>query len=412
MRPLILRGAKRPRVQTPHVPLEHWLTLALTKGLGPVRIRPDARRLRRRGGGLFKATHSGQLARLDGFGQQGRPPTSPAACGTRGETRATANSTRPTRSASGSSAATTSDYPPLLLDKSTTRRRCCGCGATLQPRDLNAVGVVGSRRPGGVRQGAGRAVRLACLATAGFTVVSGGAYGIDTAAHRGALRADGRADVRSFGKRRGRAVPAGERGAFPPNRRRLRRGRQRTPASAHSRGKENFPRRNRIISGLSPRRARRRVRGAQRRPHHRPAGGRAQPPGLRGAGAGRQPDERRAAHMLLRTGAFLAATLEDISATTSARCRAASAKRAAGLRQAPLFDAARAARPVGDEARAEADAGVGGTTSFRSRRRSSAGHASPDAIIDATDLPASAVQAALMMLSIKGVGEARRGRAI
>ncbi len=59
------------------------------------------------------------------------------------------------------------------------------------PRDQIAVAVVGARRC--TAYGRNQATRIACdLATMGFTVVSGMAYGIDSAAHRGALQADGR----------------------------------------------------------------------------------------------------------------------------------------------------------------------------------------------------------------------------
>jgi len=61
----------------------------------------------------------------------------------------------------------------------------------LLPRDKNAVAVVGSRRT--TRYGQECARRLAYqLAYCGVTVVSGGARGIDTAAHQGALAAKGR----------------------------------------------------------------------------------------------------------------------------------------------------------------------------------------------------------------------------
>ena len=110
-----------------------------------------------------------------------------------------------------------------------------------------AIGVVGSRNA--TPQGLRNAEQFSrALADQGWCIVSGLALGIDAAAHRGALAADG-ATVAVIGTGADRIYPAGnrelalaiaERGAivteFPLG----------TPANA-----ANFPRRNRLIAGLS-----------------------------------------------------------------------------------------------------------------------------------------------------------------
>ena len=117
----------------------------------------------------------------------------------------------------------------------------------LENRDRHSIAVVGTRRP--THYGRRSAELLAGqLARAGMTVTSGLALGIDTAAHQGALRAQGRTVAVLGGaldclyppSNAGLAGDIAERGAvlseFPFGRR---------P------DKTTFPMRNRIVSGLS-----------------------------------------------------------------------------------------------------------------------------------------------------------------
>jgi len=118
---------------------------------------------------------------------------------------------------------------------------------SLRPVDDHALGMVGSRKA--THYGLSTADRLAYqLAQSGFTIVSGLARGIDTAAHQGALKAQGRT-LAVLGAAIDRLYPSenaeladaiAQNGAviseYPLGR---------------SADRQTFPYRNRIISGLS-----------------------------------------------------------------------------------------------------------------------------------------------------------------
>ncbi|MFC1854032.1 DNA-processing protein DprA [candidate division CSSED10-310 bacterium] len=126
--------------------------------------------------------------------------------------------------------------PPVLYAK-----------GTLLPADINAIALVGTRRP--TSYGISVAEHLALeLSKRGFTIVSGLARGIDQAAHRAALSAAGRT-IAVLGSGFGNIYPRhSDRlcqdiaangvllSEFP------------TTQPPH---RSNFPRRNRIIAGLS-----------------------------------------------------------------------------------------------------------------------------------------------------------------
>ncbi len=114
-------------------------------------------------------------------------------------------------------------------------------------RDERAIAVVGSRRAS--PYGLGVAHRMAMeLASLGFTIVSGMARGIDSQAHRGALMGGGRT-VAILGSGVDVVYPAENKALY---REIEKRGAvvSEFPLSTPPHGR-NFPRRNRIISGLS-----------------------------------------------------------------------------------------------------------------------------------------------------------------
>ncbi len=138
------------------------------------------------------------------------------------------------------------DYPPSLLEITDPPTLLYVKGdASLLARP--SLAIVGARSA--TAQGAANAQAFAdALARAGLAIVSGLALGIDAAAHRGALEADG-ATIAVIGTGADRVYPARNRslahriaehgvivGEFPLG----------TPPVA-----ANFPRRNRIIAGLA-----------------------------------------------------------------------------------------------------------------------------------------------------------------
>jgi DNA processing protein len=118
---------------------------------------------------------------------------------------------------------------------------------SLLPRDKNAVAMVGSRQT--THYGLEVARRLAYqLGYVGVTVVSGGARGIDTAAHQGALNANGRTVC---------VLGTGINIVFPPENAELF---ERIAANGavitqfpfnRTADKQSFPIRNRIVAGMS-----------------------------------------------------------------------------------------------------------------------------------------------------------------
>ena len=137
------------------------------------------------------------------------------------------------------------DYPPRLRNIPDPPPLLFVSGALAQA-DHNAVAIVGARRA----TAAGRLLTEELsrdLASAGFTIVSGLARGVDAAAHRGAIAAGGRTVA---------VLGCGIDRTYPPEHQSLRKQIESNgavvaelPLGSYPHG-YHFPRRNRIISGM------------------------------------------------------------------------------------------------------------------------------------------------------------------
>lgn len=225
-------------------PSRDLLALTLIPGLGPVRI---DRLIQAAGSpGAVLGMSQSQLTRVEGIGQH----TASRIITTRPDAAGFADNELQTIANAGCSMVTIMDahYPDLL-------RAIPGAPPVLQYRGTmdpesheHPIAMVGSRKC--TIYGTEQATRFAgSLGSAGFTIVSGGARGIDSAAHRGALDAGGQTLV-VLGCGLGHVYPKENAQLFD---RIVKQGGAiiselpfKTPPSS-----ENFPARNRIISGLS-----------------------------------------------------------------------------------------------------------------------------------------------------------------
>ncbi len=221
-----------------------WMTLALTEGIGPILTGRIVEAAGGSAAGACAATVN-DLRRVEGIGSakastiheglRRAREAAPAEIVRAGEVGATILC--PDDPAYPAMLRSIPDPPPVLYVL-----------GTLEPRDLNAMALVGSRRCS--LYGREQAERFgALLAGTGFTVVSGGARGVDSAAHRGALSHPMGRTIAVLG--------CGVDVIYPPENAALFRqiaGRG-AVISEYALGtpplQENFPRRNRIVSGMS-----------------------------------------------------------------------------------------------------------------------------------------------------------------
>lgn len=222
---------------------QHYLQLAMTEGLGPITLR----RLLQAAGSAEAACRAPLplLRSLEGIGRS----RADAICS--GLKAACEEAKRQIEQAAQMGVAVIGledrGYPPMLRSIHDPPPVLFVRGG-LEDRDLNALAIVGSRRCS--FYGREQADRFASsLAGIGFTVVSGGARGTDSAAHQGALKHPAGRTIAVLG--------CGVDVVYPPENGALfdqitTRG---AVISEYPLGTpplaENFPRRNRIVSGIS-----------------------------------------------------------------------------------------------------------------------------------------------------------------
>ncbi|MFT3789184.1 MAG: DNA-processing protein DprA [Tepidisphaeraceae bacterium] len=227
------------------MPLIDWLRLSLTDGLGPVLT---ARLVERAGSASAAVEASVSLLRtIEGVGTS--KASSIHASLVASHDVALKELERCERARAKVICLDDEIYPPLLRNIAGGAPPVLYMTGTIEPRDVHAVAIVGSRKCS--VYGREMAEKFASgLAGVGVTVVSGGARGVDAHAHRGAmLPRDGRTIA---------VIGCGVDIAYPPEHAEL------FASISDGRGAvlsefplgtlptpENFPRRNRLISGLT-----------------------------------------------------------------------------------------------------------------------------------------------------------------
>ncbi len=218
---------------------EAWLRLAMPRALDPRSLADALEKL----GGPREVLEAGR-ARLR---EAGVPPKAAAAVASGGLADAAAREREECRRLGISLVARSDPAYPAPLAAIRDPPPVLWVRGRLDAADETAVAIVGSRRA--TEWGRGTAERLGReVAGAGATVVSGGARGVDAAAHRGALAGGGRTIA---------VLGNGLRTSYPPEHEGL----FGEIAAAGAVVSEfpldeiprpwNFPRRNRVVAGLS-----------------------------------------------------------------------------------------------------------------------------------------------------------------
>ena len=218
----------------------YWLALALTPSLGPTRIRKLIEKFER-AENVFQAS----LTELEATGL----PAAAAQSLALGKSLQTAEEERVKAETAGARIICAGDelYPDRLkeiYDPPAVIYLRGSASLLSEP----GIAVVGTRHP--TPYGIGMSERLACdLANRGLTIISGMARGVDTAAHRGALKAHGKT-IAVWG--------TGIDVVYPRENKKLAQGILDAGGAIISEfpvgtfaAPQNFPIRNRVISGLS-----------------------------------------------------------------------------------------------------------------------------------------------------------------
>lgn len=230
-----------PAATTGEDEVRAFVALAMVPGVGPGRLRALVQRL-----GSARAVLAASprvLGSVEGVG----PQTAAAIASFEAERAADAQLARAARV--GAVPVTWADPAyPRLLHEIPDAPPVLWVRGDLRVEDDRAVAIVGTRRASDYGRRVAHAFAFE-LARRGYTVVSGLAYGIDAAAHRGALEAGGRT-IAVLGSGVDRVYPARHAGLAAE----IARGRGAVlsefplgtaPDAPH------FPRRNRIVSGLA-----------------------------------------------------------------------------------------------------------------------------------------------------------------